>query len=688
MGNAAKCCVDRDTETKVQWQQRVSELEVENRRLRGKIQKLRGTPSPQRKVQFEGAGDVSPRSPFSAMSPLDLWGAKKPTDNENEDLVDLLLEEFWPAVRQYIEERVLRGSVEVELKRRVWEQLRYLRVSMGKEAPYTSGTRLRRLERPGRDHVLELSLDIVFTGEDVELWMEVDAERQAQVDKIMLQGTLTIELQTTHNHVPGLWAATVCFYNRPDVCTAFIGPFGALADKILLAREVIEDNIASALVVPQRILLPLSSSALPYSFPQAPDPEGLLIVHLKSVTQSSAVTQPEEEQLAGEDEPAKRCAITVSFALGADTWTPPSADLLQSGKDEQAGQVASFDVSHALVVDALHAQVLLASVYSKASDSEEQEYLGSAKIGMESLCASSHSGSYTLEVSTTSPENKSLGRLAKLHVHGEIRKFMPPAELPPQQSTAMEPGVLILALESIRDLGVRCDDQEVEVQVQLSGGSAQSSKGTASRLSCQSAGQKQEQLQYYLFGAGKDTLSHEAIAWTLGMEESWVRAIARNTVEARFGHVFRFVIDKPADEVLTLEVKRRRGKGTVLGRYRLQLSDLLKEKGCRMPMQERPLEAGTGKMLSRSSSRVPHFMAEFRCLMGGEVMRKEELHELLDIEGSPPTCVRRDGGVSVKDADTGRVRLRSNAFHLPEEVAAHKVLDDDASDSEASAGGD
>eukprot|EP00971_Amphidinium_carterae_P342692 6482090-Amphidinium_carterae.1 len=33
------------------------------------------------------------------------------------------------------------------------------------------------------------------------------------------------------------------------------------------------------------------------------------------------------------------------------------------------------------------------------------------------------------EVSTTSPENKSLGRLAKLHVHGEIRKFMPPAEL-------------------------------------------------------------------------------------------------------------------------------------------------------------------------------------------------------------------------------------------------------------------
>jgi len=696
MGNAAKCCVERDAETNAQWQQRVSDLEVENRKLRGKIQKLRGPSSPQRKVQFEGAGDVSPRSPFGTMSPLDMWDAKKPTADGEEQWIDLLLEEFWPAVRQYIEEKVLRGSVEVELKRRVWEQLRYLRVSMGKEAPYTSGTRVRRLERPGCDHILELSLDIMFSGEDVELWMEVDAERQVQVDKIMLQGTLTVELQTTHNHVPGLWAATVCFYNRPDVCTPFIGPFGSLADKIALAREVIEESIASALVAPQRIVLPLSSSSLPYSFQQAPVPEGMLTLHLKSVMQPSepsTVTQPEEEQLAGEDEgstePVKKPSITVSFALGAETWTPPPAESVQTGKDEQ---MASFEVAHTFVVDSLHAQVLLASVYSKACDSDEPEYLGSVKITMSNLCSSSQQSraGYTLEVAGTSPATKALGKVARLCVQGEMRNFIPQASLPPSPAAPKTPGILVFVLDCVRDLGTRCDEQEVDVHVHLSSGRAQSSKATACRLSSQSAGQKQELLQYYLTGAGKDKLSQDVVAWTLGMEESWLRAIARNSVEARFGHVFRFVIDDPKNEELTLEVKRRRGKGTALARYKLKLPDLLKEQGCVMPMQERPLEAGTGKMLSRSSSRVPHLMAEFRWLMGGEVMRREDLRDLLDIDGTPLTSARRDDSTKFKDADTGRVRLSSHTFHLPssEEMAASKVRDDDSLDSEASAGSD
>mmetsp|Transcript_63143 Transcript_63143/g.150540 ORF Transcript_63143/g.150540 Transcript_63143/m.150540 type:complete len:703 (-) Transcript_63143:100-2208(-) len=694
---ATKCCIERDAPENAQWQQRVQNLEVENRRLRGKIQKLRSAgQSLNRKVQFEGAGDDSPRSPFSLNSPNFFDGLDARKGGADGQYIELILQEFSPAFRHHIEDRILRGSVEVELKRRVWDQLRFLRVTMGKGAPWTSGTSVRRKETTGRDHVLELSVDVMFEGEDVELWMEIDTDRQAQVDKIMVYGTLILELRTTLNHVPGFWGVTMCFLNRPDVRVSFIGPFGTLTDKIAIAREVIEDHLSSELVAPHRVAMSLST-ALPASDLRAQVPDGLLSLRLRCVTQPCPKNEPEDrqEQKAFEAPPATdrgQTSITAVIAVGVETWIPPSARMINVEKE---GQRANFDLPHHFVVDSSHGQVVLASVYKQIDGDEEPEHLGTAKISISSLLASSMAGRalFPLEVQQPTGSSGAVQKVtstgATLHLHAELHKLKSGQEDVRSIPNPSAVGVLIFTLDSVRDLGSRCEDQEVEVELRMSGQS-QSRRARAVRLAPQAAGQKQEQLLYLLDGEGKDKIARDKIAWMLGLEEAQVRAIARRSVEARFGHIFRFTVEESSQEVLSMEVRRcRGGKGiTTIARYNLRLAELLKQPGKHLPMQERPLESAADKAQLRQNSRVPVFMAGMQWLQCGEALQKEEVNKLVDAEEvSSSRGPRSRGSIKLKDPENSRVRLRTGGFHMPSEEDEKKApSEDNSGDSDASVG--
>eukprot|EP00929_Paragymnodinium_shiwhaense_P039555 TRINITY_DN20769_c0_g1_i3.p1 TRINITY_DN20769_c0_g1~~TRINITY_DN20769_c0_g1_i3.p1 ORF type:complete len:449 (-),score=119.01 TRINITY_DN20769_c0_g1_i3:863-2092(-) len=259
-----------------------------------------------------------------------------------------VMQEFWPALRGFLEKRILIGIVEPALQRHVWSHMRFEKCSLGDAPPEITGAKAHRISEENDERTVELALNTVFKGDQVDVILKVGKGIRASVTCMRISGTFCMQLKNFLPREPLISGLTVYFMNAPEVSITFGGMLGQVPTRVSL-QKLIEKQIANCLVMPNRIALKLSEELDFYDL-RHPIPAGVLEVTLQKVTKLAVSNRWLRGSLAQE-------AIHVRMKLAAEEW---SSEALTVASEEvswsdDAGRCTFF-------VDESHGQSLIVEV--------------------------------------------------------------------------------------------------------------------------------------------------------------------------------------------------------------------------------------------------------------------------------------------------------------------------------------
>jgi len=556
-------------------------------------------------------------------------------------LWDEVMREFWPAVRGFLENYVLRGIVEPALKKLIWGRMRLERCSLGEVPPRILGAKaFRRSEERGEEeHTVEVALNMDWPGDQVDIALLIDTGLKAMITRLSLRGTFCLELRHFQPEAPLIAGMTLYFMNRPEVDMTFgseVAGFPALEGRIAAVESVIEQQLANFLVVPARIAVHLSPSISYYEL-RFPLPQGILEVELRRVARIPSEGKASMVQSL----PLLGNSVFVEFRLGADEWASPQIKV-------DGGGTARCLERCALFVDEMHGQTLVCDLRQQMPLQRRALLLGQARISPENLVERTLDGRLEFPLDTGDGGRRG-SETPLLELKGTFRPFLMGSgheeakELHPLHSGVR--GVLVVILDSVRNLSRQLAGHHVFVSAQVGEARRETWEVPAQQLTLEDVAEgRPEQLEYLI---SKDKagpgLTPENAAWVLGLQPDRVAACAGGRVDASFGQELRLQVKDPFSERLELQLRRGGKRPGPVARYLLPLRELISRPGWTLPLEGRNFTSVEAEF----QARAPDLLAKI---------------QLLGLEGTSPMARRSHRLATSAQLRAAELRARPSLF--------------------------
>ncbi|XP_056293820.1 extended synaptotagmin-1 isoform X2 [Pseudoliparis swirei] len=285
-------------------------------------------------------------------------------DVEKVEWLNKVLQQVWPFVGQYLEKLLVETiAPSIRASSAHLQTLSFTKVDMGDKAMKVVG--IKAHTESDRGQVL-LDLYISYVG-NVEIDVEVKRYFcKAGVNGIQLHGMMRVILEPLVGDVPIVGAVTMFFIQRPKLYINWTGLTNLLDIPGLnvMSDSMIMDAIASFLVLPNRLVIPLVPG-LHVAQLRSPLPRGVVRIHLLEAQNLAAKDNYMKGVMAGLSDPY------AILRVGPQTFTSKHCDNTNSPKWEEIYEV---------IVHEVPGQELEVEVYDK--DTDQDDFLGRTKLDL------------------------------------------------------------------------------------------------------------------------------------------------------------------------------------------------------------------------------------------------------------------------------------------------------------------
>ncbi|XP_029286508.1 LOW QUALITY PROTEIN: extended synaptotagmin-1 [Cottoperca gobio] len=285
-------------------------------------------------------------------------------DVEKVEWLNKVLQRVWPFVGQYLEKLLVETiAPSIRASSTHLQTLSFTKVDMGNKAMKVVGIKAHTENDNGQ---VLLDLYISYVG-NVEINVEVKRYFcKAGVKGIQLHGMMRVILEPLIGDVPIVGAVTMFFIQRPKLDINWTGLTNLLdiPGLNIMSDSMIMDAIASFLVLPNRLVVPLVPN-LHVAQLRSPLPRGVVRIHLLEAQNLAAKDNYMKGVMAGLSDPY------AILRVGPQTFTSKHIDNTDSPKWEEIYEV---------IVHEVPGQELEVEVYDK--DTDQDDFLGRTKLDL------------------------------------------------------------------------------------------------------------------------------------------------------------------------------------------------------------------------------------------------------------------------------------------------------------------
>ncbi|XP_047438070.1 extended synaptotagmin-1 [Mugil cephalus] len=285
-------------------------------------------------------------------------------DVEKVEWLNKVLQQVWPFVGQYLEKLLVETiAPSIRASSTHLQTLSFTKVDMGDKAMKVVGIKAHTENDKGQ---VLLDLYISYVG-NVEINVEVKRYFcKAGVKGIQLHGMMRVILEPLIGDVPIVGAVTMFFIRRPKLDINWTGLTNLLDVPGLnvMSDSMIMDAIASFLVLPNRLVIPLVPG-LHVAHLRSPLPRGVVRIHLLEAQQLAAKDNYVKGVMAGLSDPY------AILRVGPQTFTSQHIDNTDSPK---------WGEMYEVIVHEVPGQELEVEVYDK--DPDQDDFLGRTKLDL------------------------------------------------------------------------------------------------------------------------------------------------------------------------------------------------------------------------------------------------------------------------------------------------------------------
>uniref|UniRef100_A0A8D0B037 Extended synaptotagmin 1 n=1 Tax=Sander lucioperca TaxID=283035 RepID=A0A8D0B037_SANLU len=285
-------------------------------------------------------------------------------DVEKVEWLNKVLQQVWPFVGQYLEKLLVETiAPSIRASSTHLQTLSFTKVDMGDKAMKVVGIKAHTENDKGQ---VLLDLYISYVG-NVEINVEVKRYFcKAGVKGIQLHGMMRVILEPLIGDVPIVGAVTMFFIQRPKLDINWTGLTNLLdiPGLNIMSDSMIMDAIASFLVLPNRLVVPLVPD-LHVAQLRSPLPRGVVRIHLLEAQNLAAKDNYVKGVMAGLSDPY------AILRVGPQTFTSKHVDNTDSPKWKEMYEV---------IVHEVPGQELEVEVYDK--DTDQDDFLGRTKLDL------------------------------------------------------------------------------------------------------------------------------------------------------------------------------------------------------------------------------------------------------------------------------------------------------------------
>ncbi|KAK5933821.1 hypothetical protein CgunFtcFv8_014272 [Champsocephalus gunnari] len=285
-------------------------------------------------------------------------------DVEKVEWLNKVLQQVWPFVGQYLEKLLVETiAPSIRASSNHLQTLSFTKVDMGDKAMKVVGIKAHTENDKGQ---VLLDLYISYVG-NVEINVEVKRYFcKAGVKGIQLHGMMRVILEPLIGDVPIVGAVTMFFIQRPKLDINWTGLTNLLdvPGLNIMSDSMIMDAIASFLVLPNRLVVPLVPG-LHVAQLRSPLPRGVVRIHLLEAQNLAAKDNYMKGVIAGLSDPY------AILRVGPQTFTSKHIDNTDCPKWEEMYEV---------IVHEVPGQELEVEVYDK--DTDQDDFLGRTKLDL------------------------------------------------------------------------------------------------------------------------------------------------------------------------------------------------------------------------------------------------------------------------------------------------------------------
>ncbi|KAI9548721.1 hypothetical protein NQZ68_003255 [Dissostichus eleginoides] len=285
-------------------------------------------------------------------------------DVEKVEWLNKVLQQVWPFVGQYLEKLLVETiAPSIRASSNHLQTLSFTKVDMGDKAMKVVGIKAHTENDKGQ---VLLDLYISYVG-NVEINVEVKRYFcKAGVKGIQLHGMMRVILEPLIGDVPIVGAVTMFFIQRPKLDINWTGLTNLLdvPGLNIMSDSMIMDAIASFLVLPNRLVVPLVPG-LHVAQLRSPLPRGVVRIHLLEAHNLAAKDNYVKGVMAGLSDPY------AILRVGPQTFTSKHIDNTDCPKWEEMYEV---------IVHEVPGQELEVEVYDK--DTDQDDFLGRTKLDL------------------------------------------------------------------------------------------------------------------------------------------------------------------------------------------------------------------------------------------------------------------------------------------------------------------
>ncbi|XP_034724938.1 extended synaptotagmin-1 isoform X1 [Etheostoma cragini] len=286
-------------------------------------------------------------------------------DVEKVEWLNKVLQQVWPFVGQYLEKLLVETiAPSIRASSTHLQTLNFTKVDMGDKAMKVVGIKAHTENDKGQ---VLLDLYISYVG-NVEINVEVKRYFcKAGVKGIQLHGMMRVILEPLIGDVPIVGAVTMFFIQRPKLDINWTGLTNLLdiPGLNIMSDSMIMDAIASFLVLPNRLVVPLVPD-LHVAQLRSPLPRGVVRIHLLEAQNLAAKDNYVKGVMAGLSDPY------AILRVGPQTFTSKHIDNTDSPQWKEMYEV---------IVHEVPGQELEVEVYDK--DTDQDDFLGRTKVDLD-----------------------------------------------------------------------------------------------------------------------------------------------------------------------------------------------------------------------------------------------------------------------------------------------------------------
>ncbi|XP_032422919.1 extended synaptotagmin-3 isoform X1 [Xiphophorus hellerii] len=201
------------------------------------------------------------------------------TDVEKVQWMNKVLEQAWPFFGMYME-KLLRENIQptVRISNSALKMFTFTKIHFGHKPLRITGMRAYTHEVDQREVILDMNIDY---DSDVDIDADVNAAIKVGIKGLKFRGMLRVVLEPLISQAPLVGGVTFFFIRRPTLQINWTGMTNLLDSPAFssLSEEAIIDIIASLLVLPNRMCIPLIDQ-LKVDQMRFPLPRGVVRVHV------------------------------------------------------------------------------------------------------------------------------------------------------------------------------------------------------------------------------------------------------------------------------------------------------------------------------------------------------------------------------------------------------------------------